>query len=52
MDEEMGITATLVTPCNGNRNIVLIKRIGCQWLALLCGNGKEIEVYDDEFVLD
>ena len=52
MDEEMGITATLVTPYKGYRNIVLIKRIGSQWLVQICGSGKELEVYDDEFVLD
>jgi hypothetical protein len=50
--EETGITATLITSYRGYRNIVLIGRIGCKWLVRICGSGKEIEVYDDEFTID
>ncbi|MDR3265995.1 MAG: hypothetical protein LBT24_00280 [Tannerella sp.] len=50
--EEAGITATLITPYKGYYNIVLIGRVGCKWLARICGSGKEIEAYDDEFTLD
>jgi hypothetical protein len=52
MEEETGITATLITPWQGYRNIVLIGRIGDKWLVRICGSGKEIEVYEDEFVID
>jgi hypothetical protein len=50
--EETGITATLITPRRGYRNIVLIGRVGCKWLVRICGSEKEIEVYDDEFEID
>jgi hypothetical protein len=50
--EETGLTATLITPWKGYRNIVLINRIGCKWLVRICSSGKEIEVYENEFVID
>ncbi len=43
------MTATLITPINGYRNIELIEKIGYKWRAIICGSGKEIEVYEDEF---
>jgi len=50
--DETGLTATLITPYKGYRNIELIRQIGNKWLVRICGSGKEIEVYDDEFELD
>jgi hypothetical protein len=50
-DVEVGISATLIIPYKGYRNIELLKRIGVKWLARICGSGLEIEVYDDEFTL-
>jgi hypothetical protein len=49
---EERISATLITPYKGYRNIELIQRVGNKWLAQICGSGLEIEVYDDEFILD
>ncbi|MDR2005318.1 MAG: hypothetical protein LBQ74_20030 [Prevotella sp.] len=45
-------TATLIEPYKGYRNIELIEKIGFKWLFRICGSGKEIEVYEDEFELD
>jgi hypothetical protein len=50
--EEIGISATLVKPYKGYRNIVLICQIANKWLVRICGSGLEIEVYEDEFVPD
>ena len=47
-----GLTATLITPYLGYRNIELIEKIGYRWLVRICGSGKEIEIYEDEFTLD
>ena len=47
-----GKTATLITPYNGYRNIKIIAREGVKWTVCICGSGKIIEVYEDEFVLD
>ncbi len=44
--------ATLHTPYLGSRNIELIEKRGYKWLAEICGSGKEIEVYEDEFEFD
>ncbi|MDR2882910.1 MAG: hypothetical protein LBU98_03945 [Alistipes sp.] len=52
MNESEGRQATLETPYNGYRNIVLIERSGDKWTAEICGSGKQIEVWDDEFTLD
>ena len=49
---QAGLTATLITPYQGYRNIELIEKIGFKWLVRICGSGKEIEVYEDEFTLD
>lgn len=45
-------TATLKMPYKGYRNIILIKKIGLKWLVEICGSGKQIEVYEDEFDID
>jgi hypothetical protein len=50
--EEIGISATLVKPYRGYRNIVLICQVAGKWLVRICGSGLEIEVYENEFVLD
>lgn len=52
MDEEVGISATLVIPVKGYRQIKLICKTGVRWLVRICESGLEIEVYEDEFVLD
>jgi hypothetical protein len=48
---EDGRTATLIEAL-GYRNIKLIEKKGYKWLVRICGSGKEIEVYEDEFELD
>jgi hypothetical protein len=48
----MNTTATLITSYMGYRNIELVQKIGNRWLVRICGSGKEIEVYEDEFILD
>lgn len=45
-------TATLLKAYNGYRRIQLIEKIGYKWLVEICGSGKQIEVYEDEFELD
>jgi len=50
--EEAGISATLIVPYKGYRNIELLYRVGYKWLVRILGSGLEIEVYDNEFVLD
>ncbi|MDR1504568.1 MAG: hypothetical protein LBT43_19140 [Prevotella sp.] len=50
--QEDGRTATLIESYLGYRNIELIEKVGCKWLVRICGSGKEIEVYEDEFKLD
>ncbi len=52
MSELEGKQATLKTPYNGRRNVILIEKVGYKWLVELCGSGKQIEVYEDEFTLD
>jgi hypothetical protein len=52
MSELEGRHATLKTPYNGYRNVILIEKVGDKWLVELCGNGKRIEVWEDEFILD
>lgn len=41
-------TATLIEPYLGYRNIILIKK----WEVEICGSGKHIWVYEDEFIED
>ena len=52
MCELEGKHATLEMPYAGYRNIVLIEKSGDQWTVEICGSGKQIEVYEDEFTLE
>ncbi len=52
MSELEGKHATLKIPYLGYRNIVLVERSDCRWLVEICGSGKQIEVYPDEFTID
>lgn len=51
-EQEDGRYATLIEPYLGYYNIVLICKIEYKWLVRICGSGKEIYVYEDEFNLD
>jgi hypothetical protein len=44
--------ATLITPYQGYARIELIKKVQYKWLVRILGSGKEIEVYEDEFIKD
>jgi hypothetical protein len=46
------MTATLIKPYNGYKNIELIEKVGNKWKVIICGSGKEIEVHEDEFNID
>jgi hypothetical protein len=46
------MTATLIKPYNGYKNIELIEKVGNKWRVIICGSGKEIEVYENEFNID
>jgi len=46
---EPSATATLKSPYQGYRNIILIEKVQYKWLVEICGSGKQIEVYEDEF---
>ena len=46
------MTATLIKPYNGYKNIELIEKVGNKWKVIICWSGKEIEVYEDEFNID
>lgn len=48
----MGQTATLIVPYQGYKNIILLCKEGNRWTVEICGSGKIIEVYDDEFIID
>jgi hypothetical protein len=52
MDNEDGRTATLKESYNGYTHIELIEKVWHKWRVRICGSGKEIEVYEDEFELD
>lgn len=45
-------TATLKEPYKGYRNIILIEEFGYKWEVEICGSGKRIFVYENEFVED
>jgi len=47
-----GDTATLNVAMYGYRNITLLQELEYQWEAEICGSGKIIYVYEDEFELD
>lgn len=51
-EQEDGRYATLNEPYLGYYNIELIRKIQYKWLVRICGSGKEIEVYEDEFTID
>lgn len=45
-------TATLIEPYLGYRNIILIEKWDTKWEVEICGSGKHIWVYEDEFIED
>lgn len=45
-------TATHTKPYNGQTQIELIEKEGYKWRVRICGSGKEILVYEDEFTLN
>lgn len=47
-----GTIATLKEPYLGYRRIELIEQYGHKWLVRICDSGKEITVYEDEFITD
>lgn len=47
-----GDIATLKVPYKGYRRIELVEQLQYTWLVRICGSGKELEVYEDEFELD
>ena len=47
-----GDTATLTTAVYGYRNIILLQKMEYQWEVEICGSGKRIYVYEDDFELD
>ncbi len=52
MNEMEGRFATLKIPYLGDRRIRLIEKNEYKWLVEICGSGRQIEVYEDEFTLD
>jgi hypothetical protein len=44
--------ATLITPYKGDTRIELIEKVQYKWRVKIIGSGKEIEVYEDEFIRD
>lgn len=50
--QEDGRKAILKQSYNGYTSIELIEKVCHKWLVRICGSGKEIEVYEDEFELD
>ena len=54
MNEEAtpGDIATLHRRYMGYRRFELVEKLQYTWLARICGSGKEIEVWEDEFELD
>lgn len=49
---EPGDYATLIIPYRGYTRILLIERLELKWLVEICGSGRQIEVYEDEFTID
>ncbi len=49
-----GRQATLNEPYLGYRNIILVKYwpTMCKWEVEICGSGKHIWVYEDDFEID
>ncbi len=52
MSELTGKLATLKEPYNGYTRIEITEKVEYKWLVEICGTGKQIEVYRDEFELD
>lgn len=52
MCELEGTFATLKIPYLGDRQIQLIEKNEYKWLVEICGSGRQIEVYEDEFIRD
>lgn len=46
-----GKYATLKVPYMGYRNILLLCKEGNRWTVEICGSGKIIQVYEDEFII-
>lgn len=46
------MTATLNIPYQGYTRIELIEKSEYKWTAKVIGSGKQIEVYEDEFLKD
>ncbi len=51
-EQEDGRTATLNEPYLGYRNIELIRMYEHKWLVRIIESGKEIEVYEDDFIIN
>lgn len=47
-----GKYATLIVPYMGYSNILLLSKEGNRWTVEICGCGKIIQVYEDEFSID
>ena len=47
-----GDTATLKVAILGYRNIIILQKVDYKWEAEICGSGKRIYVYEDEFEPD
>lgn len=47
-----GKYATLIEPYMGYRNILLLCKEANLWTVEICGSGKIIQVYEDEFIID
>jgi hypothetical protein len=47
-----GDTATLIAGYYGYSNILLVQKVEYQWEVEICGSGKIIYVYEDDFILD
>lgn len=47
-----GLTASLITPYKGYTRITLVEKKGFQWEVEICGSGKILYLYEDEFLTD
>jgi len=52
MELQEGMTAYLIQPYRGHRAVRLIEKSHYKWTVELIGNGKQIQVYDDELEID
>ena len=51
-EDAEGKYATLKMPYRGYTRIRIVEKECYKWIVEICGSGKELEVYDDEFILD